>query len=174
MAGSDEPQLSAERLKHLELIQAVISRLGNDSFLVKGWAVTVCGVFLGLAVSSSTPELALVSLAPTLLFWMLDSYYLRSERLFRVFYERARTAGPGYVLLGMDGTSDDFVKSLDVDERKRLGRWKTLWRPTLFWLYLALAGAAALVFALGPDGESKNSDCEKRGTHALRHIAHHR
>jgi len=34
------------------MVQAVITRLGNDSFLVKGWAVTVNGVFLGFAVSS--------------------------------------------------------------------------------------------------------------------------
>lgn len=33
-----------QRIKHLDMLQAVIGRLGNDSFLVKGWAVTVAGV----------------------------------------------------------------------------------------------------------------------------------
>src|SRR4051794_12627940 len=93
---------SPDRVKHLELIQAVISRLANHSFLVKGWAVTLAGIFFGLAVSSSNPGLALVSLAPTILFWGLDTYYLRSERLFRALYERARTASAEYEPFAMD------------------------------------------------------------------------
>lgn len=32
------------RIKHLELIQAVIGRLGINGFLMKGWALTVAGV----------------------------------------------------------------------------------------------------------------------------------
>lgn len=44
------------------MIQAAIGRLGNDSFLVKGWAVTVAGVFFGFAVNGSTSALAFASL----------------------------------------------------------------------------------------------------------------
>jgi hypothetical protein len=174
MSEPDEPTLSPARLKHLEMIQAVIARLGNDSFLVKGWAVTVSGVFLGLAVSASKPGLALVSLAPTLLFWVLDSYYLRSERLFRAFYERARTAGAGYLLLGMDGTSAAFVQTLTASEQKRLSWSKTFWRPTLRWLYLALALAAVLVFAFAPDDDGAASDAGQRCPHSFCHVSHHR
>jgi hypothetical protein len=32
-------------LKHLEFVQAVITRLANNSFLMKGWALTVAGAF---------------------------------------------------------------------------------------------------------------------------------
>src|SRR3954454_19499271 len=149
--SSNTEKFSSDRVKHLEMIQGVISRLGNDSFLIKGWAVTLAGVFFGLAVSSSKPALALVSLAPTSLFWGLDTYYLRSERLFRALYERARTASTGYVPFAMDATGPGFVSSLATDEQKRLGWWCTFWRPTLRWLYLALALAAVLVFLLGPE-----------------------
>ncbi len=34
----------------MEMLQAVIGRLGNDSFLIKGRAVTVAAAFLGSAV----------------------------------------------------------------------------------------------------------------------------
>ena len=39
------PPLDEVVVKHLELIQAVITRLANNSFLMKGWALTVTGAF---------------------------------------------------------------------------------------------------------------------------------
>jgi hypothetical protein len=71
--GSFEP----ERIKHLELIQAVVRRLGNDGFLMKGWALTVAGAFYGFAINKSKWQLAVAALVPTAIFWGLDSYFLR-------------------------------------------------------------------------------------------------
>ena len=35
------------KMKHLEMIQGVISRMANNSFMLKGWAVTlVAGIFV--------------------------------------------------------------------------------------------------------------------------------
>jgi hypothetical protein len=34
--------------KHLELIQAVISRMAGNSFLLKGWSVTLAAALLAL------------------------------------------------------------------------------------------------------------------------------
>jgi hypothetical protein len=67
------------RIKHLEMIQAVISRLGTNSFLVKGLAVTVSGAFLGFAVSGKEWGLALAGLLPVMMFWYLPS--LRARQL---------------------------------------------------------------------------------------------
>jgi hypothetical protein len=77
MTGYDS--LEDHRVKHLEMIQVVIARLGNDSFLVKGWAITVAGVFYGFAIQTANWKLAAVSAAPTLSFWVLDVY--RRSRL---------------------------------------------------------------------------------------------
>jgi hypothetical protein len=131
------------RIKHLEMIQAVIGRLGTDSFLVKGWAVTVVGAFLGFAVRAEDPELALASLFPTLLFWGLDAYFLRSERLFRALYDHVRNGPEGVPPFFMSATSNDFVSSLA--ERRAASWWNTVWRPTLLIFYGALATSGALV-----------------------------
>jgi hypothetical protein len=84
------------RIRHLELVQGVISRLGTNSFLVKGWAITVSGAFLGFAITEKKWGLALISLVPTALFWGLDAYYLRAERLFRALHDEilAKQARP--------------------------------------------------------------------------------
>lgn len=127
------------------MVQAVITRLGHDSFLVKGWAVTVNGVFLGFAVSSKEAWLAAVAILPALLFWALDTYYLRSERLFRVFYEKVRVGANGVEPFGMNGTAPDFVKTLREGDAEKASYWKTARRPTLAWLYCGLVAAALLV-----------------------------
>ncbi|MEU2283390.1 hypothetical protein ABZ614_15940 [Streptomyces sp. NPDC013178] len=94
---SDEVVISytPDEIKHLEFVQAVVARLGNGSFLIKGWTVTVSGVFFGVLVNHLSWKLAAAGLIPVLGFWLLDSYYLRQERLFRKLYDevRGRTAG---------------------------------------------------------------------------------
>lgn len=146
-------EIPEQRIKHLEMVQAVIARLGNDSFLVKGWAVTITTVLLGLATNSKKPALALVSFVPIAIFWILDTYYLRSERLFRCFYEHARLGAPTADAFKMDGTGKQFIESLTGEHRKVASWWRVAIRPTLIWLYLGLAvaaGAVALLAGPGP------------------------
>lgn len=81
------------QVKHLEMIQDVITRLAQNSFAYKGWAITLVTGTLALAAMDDTPALvALVALIPISVFWGLDGYYLRQERLFRRLYDGVRTA----------------------------------------------------------------------------------
>ena len=51
-------------------------------------------VFAVAVTQDQAPSaIALVALAPTLIFWGLDAYYLWNERLFRALYA-TRRAGP--------------------------------------------------------------------------------
>jgi hypothetical protein len=158
-----EDQLADQQVKHLEMVQAVIARLGNDSFVVKGWAVTVATVLFGLSVNAKRPLLAVVAVVPTLMFWILDTYYLRAERLFRVFYEHVRTGRAGATHLKMDATSPSYIASLSGKDAEA-ARWrKTALRPTLVWLYLGLVIAAGAVAALAqPAGHKSASACSQR------------
>jgi hypothetical protein len=75
------------KIRHLEMIQAVITRMASNSFMLKGWAVTlIAGVFV-LASRDSNPVYFLIAYIPVVLFWFLDSYYLQLERKFRVHYK---------------------------------------------------------------------------------------
>jgi hypothetical protein len=77
-------------VKHLEFIQAVIARLANNSFFMKGWALTAAGLFYGFAVKGTSWPVAAIGLLPTVAFWGLDAYYLRQERLYRRLYDAVR------------------------------------------------------------------------------------
>jgi hypothetical protein len=60
--------------KHLEFIQNIINRMSNNSFLLKGWNVTVSSAILALIIGNPNPLLALVALLSSLSFWGLDAY----------------------------------------------------------------------------------------------------
>ncbi|MFE2106558.1 hypothetical protein ACFXAF_11920 [Kitasatospora sp. NPDC059463] len=94
--------LSADRIKHLEFIQAVVTRLGNNSFLLKGWAMTLTAAILALSAGRLSWQIALSGIVPLLGFWFLDSYFLRQERLFRALYEDARTPKSTVEMLSMN------------------------------------------------------------------------
>lgn len=87
--------MSAEekKVKHLEFIQSNIARMNQCSFQMKGWMITVVTALLALYAASIDSKTGcgnnifiLVAVAPTVLFWLLDSYYLQQERKFRGIY----------------------------------------------------------------------------------------
>lgn len=88
-----QPDLSEQDLKHLELLQSVISRLSNNSFLVKGWCITLNSVLI--AVAHGRPNWRTIPVVVTVVigFWLLDGYYLRQERMFRSLYEKVVAGG---------------------------------------------------------------------------------
>ena len=78
------------KLKHLEFIQGVVSRLASASFQMKGWSVVLVSALLVLGTRVGLFRLGLVSLIPILIFWGLDGYFLSQERLFRKLYDKVR------------------------------------------------------------------------------------
>ncbi len=144
--GYDE--FGSERIKHLEMIQAVVSRLGTDSFLVKGWAVTLNGALFGFAVSGKNWRLALLGVVASVSLWQLDTYFLRAERLFRRLYEAVRTAVPAVEPFYMSATSEPFqarLRALQPDSG--IGWWPVALSRTLLGFYAVLVGLAVVLAA---------------------------
>jgi hypothetical protein len=99
---SDQSGLGEDRLKHLEFIQAVVSRLANGSFLIKGWTLTIAAAFFAVVVNKLNGGLAATGLVPILAFWFLDGLFLRNERLYRRLYDDTRRADTAVALMSMD------------------------------------------------------------------------
>src|SRR5581483_4584053 len=76
-------------LEYLKMIQAVIGRLAQNSFQAKSWSVAVVAAILAFGSKSAQASACALALFPAVCFWMLDSYYLRQERLFRALYSSA-------------------------------------------------------------------------------------
>ena len=75
-----------DKLKHLEFIQTAINRMSANSFLLKGWSVTLVAALFALAAKDANPKYVIVAYLPVLIFWFIDGYFLFQERLFRALY----------------------------------------------------------------------------------------
>ena len=99
------------KLKHLEFLQAVIARMATNSFLFKGWAITIAAGVSAFAAAKTKAAVLSVALVTTLMFWALDGYYLWLERCFR----------KAYVDIATDPAEIDF--SMAIDRSKALRQW---------------------------------------------------
>lgn len=100
------------KVKHLEFIQAAINRMAGNSFLLKGWTVTLTGGLLALTFKQIDRHYLIISLAVLLLFWFLDSYYLSRERRFIALYNAVRTKN-----------EEDTDFSMDTRSFGKMCRW---------------------------------------------------
>lgn len=71
-------------LEEVKLIQDVIKRMASNSFIIKGWAITL--VVATLLLKGAKAQV-LIAFIPTISFWYLDAYFLRQERMYRKLYE---------------------------------------------------------------------------------------
>jgi len=93
MATSDGKEVKSEILieefhKEIDLIQDCIKRMANNSFLVKGWAITLVVASIALLADKvNICVIAFLSVNILVCFWYLDAFFLKMERLYRKKYE---------------------------------------------------------------------------------------
>jgi len=120
------------RLKHLEMIQEIISRMASNSFALKGWAVTLVAGIFALAGKDTEKMYFLLAYLPIVVFWGLDSYYLLQERLYRALYDKVRK---------MPVEEVDFSMRASIIEFKsdKNNFYDCIFSTTEVWFYLPLA-----------------------------------
>ncbi len=131
-----------QKVKHLEMIQAVISRMAGNSFAIKGWSITLVSALFALAANDTNARYAALALLPALCFWGLDAYYLRQERLFRKLYDAVRT---GQLI----GTPPAAVKDFSMNTRDleaSVDSWVCILKSrSIFWLHAPIVLAVVIV-----------------------------
>lgn len=109
-------------IAHLGFIQGIISRMGTNSFLLKGWSVTLVAAMFALAVKDADKRFMLISYFPIFVFWALDGFFLHQEKLFRKLYEKVAA---GQVPSDVFTLNTSIVRS-DVPSMLRVTFSKTL------------------------------------------------
>ena len=116
--------------KEIDLIQNCINRMAQNSFLIKGWALTVIAIVLALSEKLiDSIYLCLVLLIPLVGFWYLDAFFLHTERMYRKMYE--------WVLDARD--KEDYTHLYDLNPHRFKeqvdSRCKIMWSVTLRVFY---------------------------------------
>jgi len=120
------------KLKHLEFIQLIITRMNVNSFLLKGWCVTIVAAVFALYASNQNICVIIIGVLPTIIFWFLDAYYLTQERKFRGLYN------------DVAGVSDnprqlkEFEMRPDLYTKGKYSYFNVLFSKTIWLLYIPL------------------------------------
>lgn len=77
--------------KHLEMIQAVIARMNTNSFMIKGWTITLVSAIFAFAAKDANSRYVIITYICIPTFWSLDALYLSQERQYRALYDTVRT-----------------------------------------------------------------------------------
>lgn len=131
----------SEKMKHLELVQGVINRMSNNSFMLKGWAVTlVAGIFV-LAGKDTDKLYFIIAYIPVIVFWGLDAYYLLQGRLYRSLYDKVRITEEENIDFSLKATVEEFNTNKNC-------YCSCLFSKTELWFYLPLAVVCACVIVI--------------------------
>jgi len=132
--------MNPEKIKHLEFIQAVITRMNTNSFQMKGWMVAIVSALLAIYAGNNNGLYPLFALLPTFIFWGLDAYFLQQERKFRGLYNDVAglTENPKVTTL--------FAMRPDLYTGGKYSYWDVIKSVTLIWLYLPVAGILVVIY----------------------------
>ncbi len=92
------------KIKHLEFIQLTITRMNVNSFLVKGWLVTLVAAIFVLSQKDANVQFLWFAPFATILFWILDTFFLVTERKYRSLYDDVRKKEESQIDYSMDTT----------------------------------------------------------------------
>lgn len=121
-----------DRRKHLDFIQAVVTRMSAASSQAKAWLLPVVTAAYGYALTQRADSVAWLGVMATLVFAYLDANYLRQEKRFRSLYKAVAS-----------GTSSIGAFSLQPDDlppetpREDRGDWP---EGTWIWINRFLPG----------------------------------
>ena len=106
------------KLKHLEFIQNIITRMNSNSFLIKGWSITLISALFALAAKDSNINYVLITYVVIPVFWLLDGFFIATERQYKDLYKDVTL---------MNETDIDF--SLDASS---YNKGKNTWQSGVF------------------------------------------
>lgn len=132
--------MNNEQIKHLEFIQAVITRMNSNSFQLKGWMVTIVSAILAVYASTQNHSFVLVAILPVLVFWLLDTYYLTQERKFRGLYNDVAgiTEKPQVI--------KPFEMRPDLYTGGKYAYWNVFFSTTMWRLYLTMILVLVVIY----------------------------
>ena len=121
-----EEELKEFMIKEIEIIQDIIKRMAFNSFMIKGWAITLIAVTLLL--KGDAKHQVFIAYIPLMVFWFLDAYFLWQERLYRRLYN--------WVIQNRPNT-DEYLFDMNAYRFKdqEQSKIRVMFSITLGWFY---------------------------------------
>ena len=128
------------RIEHLKMIQAVVERMGRNSFAIKAGTLTVVVGLLAVAFGINHWTIAAIGVIPVAILRGLDAFFIRQERLFRRLYDTIRLG-----LAPEIGSANYFSMDTNQVQPEVIGITRTMFTRTLPVFYIPLLGVLAII-----------------------------
>lgn len=123
--------------KEIDLIQACITRMAQNSFIVKGWMISLLVAVIAILPDKvDTNIVCIVGILVVLCFWYLDGFFLYMEKLYRYKYN--------WVIKNRN-ESDEYFYDLNPMNKdmwnkgsKDISVFSTMFSKTLWPMYLTI------------------------------------
>lgn len=106
--------MSENKLKHLELIQGVISRMGGNLFTLRGWMITIVVALSAAFLEFGRNELQIILVLVVMIFWVHDAYFLSLEHGYRHLYDKIRKLDESDIDFSMDISEFNSLRSTSI------------------------------------------------------------
>lgn len=113
--------------------------MARNSFLIKGWCITIVTALVSLAAKENNSKSLVVTIITIFMFWMLDGYFLYSERLYQALYDKVRL---------QKEVNINFCMNTKEFEGGRNTWLSSTFSKTLNILYVSLIGLVSILFFL--------------------------
>ena len=97
------------------MIEAIIERMAENSFQLKGWSMTLIALVGAISAQGSDKRFILLAFIPILGFWILDSFYLQQERKYKQLYKNVAEQDESQIDFNLDadkatGTAEEMAR----------------------------------------------------------------
>ncbi|MCD9580610.1 hypothetical protein [Tenacibaculum maritimum] len=96
--------MSDKKFKHLDYIHNTINRMSNNSFLIKGWTISIVSVLFVFSDDKMNGRFLGIAIIAVVIFWYLNGFFLQQERKFRALYDKVRIQQENEVDFSMSTT----------------------------------------------------------------------
>lgn len=121
--------MSMNKIKHLDYIHNTINRMSTNSFLVKGWAITIISALFIFSDNKMNERILAIAILAMIIFWYLNAYFLQQERKFRALFDEVRVLSEGEI---------DFSMSTDKFKTDEYTLMSGIFGKTVWPLYMAI------------------------------------
>jgi hypothetical protein len=118
-----------DRRKHLDFLQAVVTRMSVASAMAKSWLLPVVTATYGYALTKSAASIALLGMSAVVLFGFLDANYLRQEKAYRHLYDAVARGTRPVPLFSLDPSEADDPVDRSGSALRRFGSLIHRWLP---------------------------------------------
>lgn len=121
--------MNEKKFKHLDYIQENIKRMSNNSFIIKGWTISIISILFIFSNKEMNKSYLLITLLAVLVFWYLNGFFLQQERKFRALYDKVRIQSESEI---------DFSMSTDEFKSRDFYLIGNIFSKSIFPLYLVI------------------------------------